>query len=113
MFFHSCGRRRDGESSSHEREKLQPVEQSVHALHRPDKTVEAVALNALEHALHEQQRQIDHCVRELEREKEKMRVLEECEVVPPHELQNYSLTSRTARTPLPMQCVVCTSAANI
>ena len=38
--------------------------------------------------LHEKQRQVDHCVRVLKGEKENMRVLEECAVVPPHELQS-------------------------
>ena len=42
----------------------------------------------LENVLHERQRRVDHCVRVLKREKEKLRVLEERGVVPPHELQS-------------------------
>ena len=74
-------------SASHEREQQQPVEQSVHTPHRPNEIVEAAALIALEHTLHEKQRQVEHCVRVLKREKEQRRVLEECAFVPPHELQ--------------------------
>ena len=50
------------------------------------------ALSVLENVLHERQRRFDHCVQVLEREKEKLWVLEERGVVPPHELQ--SLRSR-------------------
>ena len=46
------------------------------------------ALNVLENVLHERQRRFDHCVQVLKREKEKLRVLEERGVVPPHELQS-------------------------
>ena len=100
MFFHS---RRGLRSASHEREQLQTVEKSVHTRHRPDEIVEVAALSALENALHEKRRQVEHCVRVLNRGKEKMRVLEECAVV---------LTSRAARTPWPTQCMIYTSAAN-
>ena len=41
----------------------------------------------LENVLQEKQRQVDHCVRVLKRESEKIRVLEERADVPPHELQ--------------------------
>ena len=53
--------------------------------HRPDEIVGAAA-SALENVLHEKQRRVDHCVRVLKREKEKLRGLEERGVVPPHEL---------------------------
>ena len=56
--------------------------------HRPDEIVEAAALSVVENVLHERQRRVDHCVRVLKREKEKLRVLEERGVVPPHELQS-------------------------
>ena len=46
----------------------------------------------LENVLHERQRRVDHCVRVLTREKEKLWVLEERGVVPPHEL--WSLRSQ-------------------
>ena len=41
--------------------------------------------SVLENVLHERQRRFDHCVQVLKREKEKLRVLEESGVVPPHE----------------------------
>ena len=67
-----------------ETERLHPRELSP----RPDKIVEAAALSVLENVLHERQRLVDHCVQILKREKEKLRVLEERGVVPPHEFQS-------------------------
>ena len=65
-------------------ERLHPREHP----HRPDEIVEAAALSVLENVFHERQRRVDHCVQVLEREKEKLRVLEERGVVPPHKLQS-------------------------
>ena len=52
----------DHASTSHEREQQQ---------------LEAVALNVVENVFHEDQREVDRCVRVLKREQEKARVLEE------------------------------------
>ena len=46
------------------------------------------ASSVLENVLHERQHRFDHCVQVLNREKEKLRVLEERGVVLPHELQS-------------------------
>ena len=74
-------------STSHEREQLQPDESnvSIHPIVQ-NEVAEAAAVSFLGKVLHEKQRQLDHCVRELKREKEKLRRLEERGVVPPHEL---------------------------
>ena len=69
--------------SPHERLHLRELSH-----HRPDEIVEAAALSVLENVLHERQRRVDHCVRVLKREKEKLRVLEVRGVVPPHELHS-------------------------
>ena len=78
----------DHVSTSHEREQLLPAKQCVHTPHRPDEIVEAAALSVLENVLHEKHCQLDHCVRALKCEQEKLRVLEERGVVPPHEVQS-------------------------
>ena len=60
-------------STSHEREQRQ---------------LEAAALSVLGNVLHEKKRDVHHCERVLKREQEKLRVLEERAVIPPHELQS-------------------------
>ena len=59
---------------------VEPIEVSLHE--------HVQALSVLENVLHERQRRFDHCVQVLKRVKEKLRVLEERGVVPPHELQS-------------------------
>ena len=61
---------------------------------------ELSALEFLQNITHEKQVEVDRCVPVLKREKEKLRLLEECSFVPPHDLEELRRAVRAGKDAL-------------